>query len=216
MERKIDRFDKYMKAKELNDNKVTVQLGLAVGTLGKSRKENRDLSEKNIELILNFYKDLNNIWLITGEGDMLNNTIQDLPKKSLTSGVPYYNVDFMAGFDVMINDKTIIPEFLVNFQPYNNATCWCNVTGHSMEPEINNGDVIALKKIDDISFLPLGEIYAIVTTNDMRTIKRLGKGDTPDHYTLIPANKSPEYSAQQIPIKMIRFVYQVLGCAKRF
>lgn len=72
MERKIDRFDKYMKAKELNDNKVTVQLGLAVGTLGKSRKENRDLSEKNIELILNFYKDLNNIWLITGEGDMLN------------------------------------------------------------------------------------------------------------------------------------------------
>ena len=39
MERKIDRFDKYMKAKELNDNKVTVQLGLAVGTLGKSRKQ---------------------------------------------------------------------------------------------------------------------------------------------------------------------------------
>ena len=27
--RKIDRFDKYMEAKGLNDNKVTVQLGLS-------------------------------------------------------------------------------------------------------------------------------------------------------------------------------------------
>lgn len=46
-----------------------------------------------------------------------------------------------------------------------------------MEPEINHGDIIALKKIEDKSFLPLGEVYAIVTTNDMRTIKdwELGK-----------------------------------------
>lgn len=69
--RKIERFDKYMKAKGLNDNKVTVQLGLSVGTLGKSRKEGRDLSGKVIELILNFYKDLNRVWLLTGEGEML-------------------------------------------------------------------------------------------------------------------------------------------------
>jgi len=49
MEKKIERFDKYMKTKGLNDNKVTNDLGLSIGTLGKSRKENRDLSEKNIE-----------------------------------------------------------------------------------------------------------------------------------------------------------------------
>ena len=47
--RKIERFDKYMKYKGLNDNKVTVQLGLTVGVLGKSRKEGRDLSNKVIE-----------------------------------------------------------------------------------------------------------------------------------------------------------------------
>ena len=69
--RRIDRFDKYMKVKGLNDNKVTIQLGLSVGTLGKSRKEGRDLSDKVIELILNFYKDLSRVWLLTGEGEML-------------------------------------------------------------------------------------------------------------------------------------------------
>lgn len=71
MERKIDRFDKYMKYRGLNDNKVTVQLSLSVGIIGKSRKENRDLSKSVIEKILNFYTDLNGNWLLTGEGDMI-------------------------------------------------------------------------------------------------------------------------------------------------
>jgi len=70
--RKIDRFDKYMEINGLNDNKVTVQLGIAVGTIGKSRKEGRDLSERVIEKILNYYQDLNRVWLLTGEGPMLN------------------------------------------------------------------------------------------------------------------------------------------------
>lgn len=70
--RKIDRFDMYMKSKGLNDNRVTNELSLSVGTIGKSRKEGRDLSDKNIELILNFYTDLNKVWLLTGEGEMLN------------------------------------------------------------------------------------------------------------------------------------------------
>ncbi len=71
MERKIDRFDKYMKYKGLNDNQVTIQLSLSVGRLGKSRKENRDLSNSIIEKILNFYTDLDRNWLLTGVGDML-------------------------------------------------------------------------------------------------------------------------------------------------
>lgn len=74
MNRKIDRFDNYMKSCGLNDNRVTIDLGLSVGTLGKSRKENRDLSNRVIEQILNFYTDLNRTWLLTGEGEMLNPT----------------------------------------------------------------------------------------------------------------------------------------------
>lgn len=202
---------KNITAKSLSE-KIGLDRPQAIYDIQKLKTKN--ITSKMADKIISVYPDINRTWLLTGEGDMSNN--KDLPKKSFIKGVPYYNVDFMAGFDIMINDKTITPEFLIDFKTYNEATCWCNVTGHSMEPEINNGDIIAIKKINDISFLPLGEIYAIVTKNDMRTIKRIGKGDTPDSYTLIPANKSLEYSPQQIPIKMIRFVYQVLGCAKRF
>lgn len=67
----IDRFDEYMAYKRLNDNRVTIQLGLSNGTIGKSRQQNRDLSDKVIEQILNFYTDLSGTWLLTGEGEML-------------------------------------------------------------------------------------------------------------------------------------------------
>lgn len=77
MEKIIDRFDKYMKFKNLNDNSVTVQLGLSVGLLGKSRKDDRDLSKKAIEAILNFYTDINKVWLLTGEGEMLCENISE-------------------------------------------------------------------------------------------------------------------------------------------
>lgn len=80
--KRVDRFDEYMKTKGLNDNQVTKQIGLSIGTLGKSRKEGRDLSDKVIEKILNFYIDLNKVWLLTGEGEMLkssNHTIINSP-----------------------------------------------------------------------------------------------------------------------------------------
>lgn len=140
---------------------------------------------------------------------------ENRPVKSFEKGVPYYNVDFLGGFDLVINDQTILPEYLIDFRLYNQATCWCNITGHSMEPEIASGDIIALKEVIDPSFLPFGEIYAIITTNGMRTIKRIGPASKSDCYALIPTNKSPEYGIQEIPKTMIYKVYEVLGCMKK-
>ena len=214
--RRIDRFDEYMTVKHLNDNKVTMDLGLSIGTIGKSRKEGRDLSDKVVEQILNFYTDLSRAYLLAGEGEMLKKESgQPVPVKGYSAGVPYYNVDVLGGFDLVLNDQTVLPEYLIDFKEYNKATCWCNITGHSMEPEITSGDIIALKEILDPSFLPFGEIYAIITTNGMRTVKRIGPASSPDCYSLIPTNKAPEYGIQEIPRTMILKVYEVLGCMKK-
>lgn len=169
---------------------------------------------ETLEKIKSKYPELNTIWLLTGEGEMLNSP-SNLPVKGYTSGVPYYNVDFLGGFDLIANDQTVTPEYLIDFKEYNKATCWCNITGHSMEPEITSGDIIALREIKDKSFLPFGEIYAIITTNGMRTIKRIGPASSPKNYSLIPTNKAPEYGVQEIPRDMIYKVYEVLGCMKK-
>lgn len=78
MERVIDRFDSYMVYAGLNDNKVTVQLGLTIGLIGKSRKEGRDLSRSVIEKILDYYTDLDEAWLLTGKGSMLKEPHEEI------------------------------------------------------------------------------------------------------------------------------------------
>jgi hypothetical protein len=70
----------------LNDNRVTLDLHISVGTIGKSRKEGRDLSQKNIEKILKFYANLNRVWLLTGEGEMLKKE-EFIETKSLGSEI---------------------------------------------------------------------------------------------------------------------------------
>lgn len=176
----------------------------------------RDNGINVLNKVMEVFPQVNKDWLMTGHGDMIkSNNNNSEPQINFTKGVPYYNVDFIGGFDIVLNDQTISPEYLIDFRKYNEATCWCNVTGHSMEPEITHGDIIALKKNEDKSFLPLGEVYAIVTTNGMRTIKRLGPSSDPKCYTLVPTNKSPEYGIQELPKDMIEHIFQVLGCMKR-
>jgi hypothetical protein len=77
MERIIDRFDKYMEYRGLNDNRVTVQLNISRSRLAKSREENRELSKKMIELILNFYNDIEEKWLLSGIGEMIKEEFRE-------------------------------------------------------------------------------------------------------------------------------------------
>lgn len=107
--RKIERFDKYMAFKGLNDNKVTVDLGLSNGTIGKSRKNGRDLSDRVVEQILNFYIDLNRIWLLTGEGEMLN---KDIKQGSIKQEAKGDNNTQVAGNgnNVNVTTKSLLEE----------------------------------------------------------------------------------------------------------
>lgn len=156
--------------------------------------------------------DINEKWLLTGDGEMLADAQK--PRISYTDGVPYYDEDFLLGFNEIMAPSNEHPEFLIRMPGYERATLWCNASGHSMEPEINNGDILALQRVVDFSFLPFGEIYGIITTNGLRTIKRLGRSDRDGYYRLIPTNK--EYDIQEIPINKIAFVYRVMGAMKAF
>lgn len=115
--RRIDRFDEYMKYSGLNDNKVTNQLGLSIGILGKSRKEGRDLSDRVVEKILKFYGNLNHVWLLTGEGEMLSNV--QVSEGNTGSGIVGNNVqgggisnNNVSGGGISQNDEGIMHKLL--------------------------------------------------------------------------------------------------------
>lgn len=200
----------------LTQKKLADEIGTSQSAISAIAQGARPMTEGFACRIENAYG-VNAHWLLTGEGEMLKGK-QEMPLFSsgkdravisYENGVPYYDEDFVLGFNELGFPASENPQFLVQMPKYSNATLWCNATGHSMEPEINSGDVIALKLIEDSSFLLTGDLYAIVTTNGLRTIKRLGKGRDDNHYRLIPTNK--DYEEQEIPKKMILKVYKVLG-----
>ena len=61
-----------MKYKGLNDNKITVEAGIANGIIGKARKRG-SLSLENISKLLLTYPELDADWLILGRGEMIKN-----------------------------------------------------------------------------------------------------------------------------------------------
>lgn len=173
-------------------------------------------------------------WLVNGEGSMLisdgnsqadtisgkDTSVQqavNVPSISYTHGRPYFNVDFLGGFDIIINGQTVMPEYNIDFKPYNKeGVMWCNITGHSMEPLVSNGDIIAIKEMKEWrNFILYGEVYGIVT-EDMRTVKVVTKSEQgQDFMRLVPINKSEEYQPQDIPVKLITHVFKVVGCMKK-
>lgn len=188
-------------------------------------QQNNGISEDNIARFLAYAPDVNVEWLITGRGEMFS-TMQEkrqekssieekLPKVSYDPalGKPYYDVDFLGGFSEIVNLQVTIPTNNIVIQGFEKADFWCNVTGHSMEPKINHGDIIALHKctLEDIQY---GEIYAVVLDN-IRTIKILRRSSDPKKLRFIPINIT-NYDEQEYPVERILHVYEVIGSISKF
>lgn len=184
------------------------------GTFDRARKR----GDKRIVLdwvyeVLDEYRDISYDWVMRGEGEMIK-TDQTSNKEYLNgAGIPYYSVDFLAGFDLVHNDQTSRPDGYISFPHIRGAQYWVDISGKSMSPLIDPGDVIALKKVEDWTVNILyGEVYALVT-DQYRTVKRIRKSGQEGWIRLVPEN--PAYDPQDIPVSSVIAVFQVLGCAKK-
>lgn len=191
---------------------------------------NSGLGGDKIVKILTLYPELSADWLLRDEGEMLRTETNkengqkneekdeissDLPKISLEKeqGKPYFDVDFLGGFDEVFNSQATVPTCNVIVPGFEKAQVWCNVTGHSMEPKINHGDIIAMREcsVDDIQY---GETYAVVL-DTIRTIKILRKGSSPDVLRYVPINTT-DFDEQEYPIARIQRIFEVIGSISKF
>ena len=187
--RRIERFDKYMSFRGLNDNIVTNDLGLSVGVIGKSRKEGRDLSDRVVELILNFYTDLNRVWLLAGEGEMINtstamafNSTQNIEEVEAeevkaASSVPVVPSDIANTAEINVRKfiekkgdelEHISPNDLVR-----RAEGAERVRKTSMMPTFMPGDVVFIEFLDDKTKIIDGHIYYFDTKIRPTMIRRV-------------------------------------------
>ena len=192
----------------------------------KGKNLSSQLGGDAIVKVLTSYPNLSADWLLVGAGSMLKddlNGIQTadeanpstLPTTSMNPsvGTPYYDVDFIGGFDEVFNSQVNIPATNIVIRGFEKASLWCNVTGHSMEPKINHGDIIALHQctLNDIQY---GEIYAVVL-DTIRTIKILRRSPDPDKLRFIPINTN-DYDEQEFDKSRIINVFEVIGSISKF
>lgn len=156
-------------------------------------------------------------WLLTGKGNMLKEEeTKDVsaPVVSYDSkvGQPYYDVDFLGGFSEIYNSRVSLPDHNIIVPGFDRAHLWCNVTGHSMEPQISHGDIIALRPcaIDDILY---GEMYAVVL-DTIRTIKIIRRGSSKKFLRYVPIN--PNFDEQEFEVNRIINVFEVIGSISKF
>lgn len=208
----IERIETFLEINGSSTNNFAKSAGIDPGNMTKMLAGKQKITDKTLRKIADAHG-VSFEWLKYGEGEMfIENELK--PEISYTDGVPYYDEMFECGFNELTAPNSENPEYLIKMPGYEKATLWCNASGASMEPEINNGDIIAMRRMEDFSFLTFGDIYGIITTNGLRTIKRLGKSSDPGCYRLIPTNK--DYDEQDIPKDKILIVYRVMGAMKSF
>lgn len=233
-ERCIDRFDKYMIYSGLNDNQVTKEAELSVGTIGKSRQENRDLSNRVLNKLLQVYPEINRVWLLTGEGQML---VADIPETE--EQIVGQNLSESEFLELKNKGLELVPEYSEAFRAGNAgnllytdaiASYWSlpnvhadmiiPVEGDSMAPVYPSGTKLAVRKFffspDEPYSIPFGEVYAIVvryTQDDPPVcyIKRLKRHDdrerAPRYWVAYSDN--PTYPPFEIPIDKIVSLWRV-------
>lgn len=218
----IERIEVLMKKEADNPNSFSKKVGIDPSGFRKKMKGDSPIMPRDIKKISDALG-VDREWLETGEG--LKGTIskptirkdevkeQIMEEYKALHSVPFYDVDFNLGFHEMYNDEPNVPSKYISVPGYEKADFWCRTSGDSMKPFINNGDIIALKEIPDWqSFLPMNEVYAIMTTNDLRTVKVVRRGSDDMHFTLHAYND--EYEDQEISKAAITKVYKLLGALK--
>lgn len=230
-----------MQGKEQNISPIKQRILFFASTLGISKRDfyakigvsrgtlesKTGITEDVITKFFATYPEISIEWLMTGEGEMLKNspsrkeknkTLNEEDKMPEVSydpsiGKPYYDVDFLGGFNEIANSQVTIPANNIVIQGFEKADFWCNVTGHSMEPKINHGDIIALRKcaLADIQY---GEIYAVVL-DTIRTIKIIRRSQDPQKLRFVPLNTA-DYDEQEYPTERILQVFEVIGSVSKF
>lgn len=145
--------------------------------------------------------DINPIWLLLGEGEMLRSPSQQPhqeakteinPSLSPQQGIPLIPIEAWAGslngedYSIMEDEceRYIVPSF-------KDADFLITVRGDSMTPKYYSGDIVACRKVflSDLWF-QWGKVY-IIDTNQGSLLKKVRRGSSEETITLVSEN--PEY-----------------------
>ena len=155
-----------LRFKEINVNRASKKLCIPQRTLNRQVNEDGNISMDLLYALLDHFPEISPLWLVLGEGEMLLDST-----RQTTASIPFYNdLPLSAGYRDAFDPGRENPTSYISF-PNSGADFFFPVSGTSMEPDINDGDIVGVKRVEREEGIVHGDVYMIVT-NDARMIKR--------------------------------------------
>lgn len=173
----------------------------------------KGIGADKLDNILNKFPELNKQWLLYGEGNMLvEQSKKGVDSGAITAeGLPLIPIDAVAGFNgvdvqgVRLEDcsRYVVPEFAELRAEY-----MIRVSGSSMYPKYSNGDLLACRRVREVTFLQWGKVY-VLDSNQGAMVKRMFPCE--DSEVVECRSDNPNYPPFRLPKSEIRSVSIVVG-----
>lgn len=221
----LERIQRFISYKKMKVSAFERSIGASNASLVKAFANGKGIGSDKLEKILSLYPEISASWLLTGRGPMIQNSLNsnnftddsfikshNIEKK----GIPLIPIEAMAGFTTIDHrgvrcndcDYYTVPEFeklQVEFL--------IRVSGDSMYPIYNSGDILGCKKIKEMNFFQWGKIY-IIDSMQGPLIKRIYENKEQKEHILCVSEDHQIYPPFTLPKDNIRSLSVALGVIK--
>ncbi|MVZ63258.1 S24 family peptidase [Sphingobacterium humi] len=193
-----DRLEQVIQYLGLNVNSFAKEIGLnRAERLYQIKKGNYAISKNLAGIITDRFPDINETWLITGEGPMSKD------KESFTK-IPLYNIS-LDEFDTDLAKLPVAYDLEI---PLLSGSDFAFVNqGEAMKPEIEHGSVVFVKEVDKKAVV-FGDIYLLIS--DHVKVVRFIRGGNDNQWRLVAKN-ADDFDELMIDIDAVKAVYKVKG-----
>lgn len=208
-----DRIRQFISYIGLTVSEFEGKAGLSNGSVSKMGDGTR---RTTIDKISNSFPELSKVWLLTGEGEMLNTDAPVVEQRKQESEenegklIPLLPLSAEGGsLDGFDNLGVSLPDCEVIYSPIKDADMAITVSGKSMEPDYPEGCRVVVKRIDHALFIEWGREYVLDTINGI-VLKTLEPSDDPNFIRCTSLNPDQRrYAPFEIPKESVRGVYRV-------
>ena len=202
----------YLHKKGVSDYEFYKKSGITRGILSQPN----GISEDNISRFLAYAPDVNVVWLLTGEGEMLKteHTSGGMPPVAYQTdnpreGIPLIPFSAMAG--ALMGEQTALEYECERYvvPAFSGADFLMQVKGSSMVPTYISGDIVACRRV------PMSDLFFqwnkpyVLDTAQGAIIKRIKPGSDKQHVLIVSDNK--DYDPFELPYEDIYAVALVIG-----
>ncbi|WP_443937058.1 S24 family peptidase [Pedobacter sp. MW01-1-1] len=216
----IERLKQYIDYKELTNSSFEKKNGLSNGYIATQLKRNADLGESVFNKILDNCLDINPVWLLTGNGEMITDKeppvvmIESPPNHIHLSKteklyneqtIPLYDFKASAGLVSLFKEKENVLDH-IRIPNLPKADGAISIVGDSMYPLLKSGDIVIYKTVHNyLENIFWGEMYLLSYSNhgdDIITVKYIQKSEKGEEWVRL-VSQNTHHQPKEVKLKFI-------------